>query len=81
MWYPPGEAPGAIPNGTRIMLVNRQKGDFLPDGWDGTVLASHNVEAEPTLTPGHDVVYWCEFPHVGGWVPGISGRRIVRVDG
>lgn len=38
------QAPGAIPNGTRIVKTNSESGDSNPDGSMGTVLGSMHAD-------------------------------------
>ena len=44
--YLPGQAPGAIPNGTRIRKSASEDGDVTPIGTQGNVLASHEFTPE-----------------------------------
>lgn len=53
--YIPGQADGAIPNGTRIIKNNARPGDSTPEGTLGTVISSLDVprrEAEAIFAAG-----------------------------
>lgn len=76
-FYMPGEAPGALPNGTRIRKVNSEPGDSSPDGALGTVQSS--VENTTDQFPGCRFAYFVEWDHMPRAFVGIMATKIEEV--
>lgn len=51
------QAPGALPNGTRVIKTNSEPGDICPNGTPGTVLGSMS---EPAVQDGA-ICYFIEW--------------------
>lgn len=68
----PGEAEGALKNGTRIRKVKSAEGDDHPDGSPGTVLSSH---AYPIMGGFGYFVAWDDRPALPVF---IHGERITQ---
>lgn len=69
MSWLPGEAPGAYPNGTRIVKVRSEEGDATALGMSGEVVASHYVGdiPPPEGVPASDYFYFVAWD----WMPGV----------
>ena len=72
----PGEAEGAIPNGTRVRKTREDpEGDITPIGTQGVVLASHRVDID-----GVTYAYFVEWDTTPGVPIGCGDWKIERVD-
>ena len=67
------EAPGALPNGTRVCKVNSKPGDANPDGTLGVVLGSFPIEDPESPARHFYFIEWTGMPHVAC---GITDFRI-----
>lgn len=71
--FVPGEAEGAIPNGTRVEKCNTESSDSLFNGAQGTVMASHSVA---DLRRDVKYLYFVDFDRFPGVEVLISDLRI-----
>lgn len=69
--YVPGQAEGAVPNGTRVRKVRSEPGDTFEDGVEGVILASHMISGEFGYFVAFD-----EYPEVPCF---IVGHRLMAV--
>lgn len=67
------EAPGAMPNGTRVAKTRSEHGDSHPDGSLGTVLGSFR---EPAVYP--DTFYFVEWDAGRGFAVGTLALKLRR---
>jgi hypothetical protein len=80
------QAPGAIPNGTRIMKANSEPEDATRDGELGTVLGSIAATPEmvrqarakgyPAHQPDPQCAYFVEWDHKPKFAVGVTDYRI-----
>jgi hypothetical protein len=72
-----GTAPGAIPNGARIVKVKTEPGDYNPIGALGTVLGSMRPPAEVRrLFPDVLYFYFVEWDAMPGTAVGVMSTKI-----
>lgn len=81
----PGEAPGAIPNGTRVRKAREDvSGDLTPLGMQGTVLASHllpeGADVSSPLGIPVKYAYFVEWDDKPGLPIGCGDWKIERID-
>ena len=69
------EAPGALPNGTRILKINSKDEDTHGDGAAGTVTGSLSVPEEPEFAD-ETYFYFIEWDDLPALPIGIRGSRI-----
>lgn len=73
------QAPGAIPNGQRIVKINTEPGDIHKDGDTGVVIGSIDVvKAAPSLANEHRTrfFYFIEWDAMPKVVVGVRESRI-----
>lgn len=73
--FNPGQAPGAIENGKRVMKVNSRRGEQLPDGVMGIVLASHCVPMDERAI-GDDYVYFVRWDWFSDFPLAVRGTQV-----
>lgn len=80
------EAPGALPNGTRVEKINSEPGDAHPDGTQGRVVGSWGPLDDETKEqlkekglPPCDYFYFVEWDDIPDIPVGIADRRIAEV--
>jgi hypothetical protein len=73
-----GQAPGAIPNGTRIVKQNSLKGDSQLDGALGSVLGSLKTPAELAASSGVAYFYFVEWDALPRVAVGVMSTKITR---
>jgi hypothetical protein len=77
-----GQAPGAIPNGTRVVKQNTQPGDSQPDGALGIVLGSFKaptglkLAARSERLMGVTYFYFVEWDALPGVAVGVVSTKI-----
>lgn len=71
-----GQAPGAIPNGARVVKRNSEPGDSQPDGALGRVLGSLKVPAEIAVRWGTAYLYFVEWDALPGVAVGVISTKI-----
>lgn len=78
------EAPGALPNGTRIEKTGAEPDDYHGDGAKGTILGS--VTAEDCAQHlgqkpggGSELAYFVEWDNMPKYAVGISQRRVKKI--
>ncbi|MFQ5874778.1 MAG: hypothetical protein ACE5JL_13425 [Dehalococcoidia bacterium] len=71
------QAPGAIPNGTRVEKINSEPGDGHPDGTTGRVIGSVAVE-DPRLPARY--VYFVEWVDLPAVPVAVGDNRIREVE-
>ena len=70
--YPPGQARGALPNGTRVKKVRDDPGDTHTIGDQAVVLASHG--------PRHgQLLYFVVWDDLPGIPVGIQASKLARL--
>lgn len=81
----PGEAPGAIPNGRRIVKVASAPDDANPNGTGGKVVASHAFPADAAAKLARErneaperFVYFVEWDTLPGVPVFVRGSKITE---
>jgi hypothetical protein len=72
------QAPGAMPNGTRVVKVMFEKGDTHPIGSIGTVLGSLTADPNPVV-PGVEHFYFIEWDDQPRLAVGVVNLKIAGV--
>lgn len=80
IFYVTDQAPGALPNGTRVAKVGTQDGDTHRDGAPGTVIGSIGP-ADLPKHPGIRYGYFVRFDDAPQFPAFISSNRIKEIKG
>jgi len=76
--FEPGQAEGAIPNGTVVEKCNSMPGDGHPDGARATVLSSQGPHAVAGFGPMYGYfVQWDDVPEIPVFIAGIRIRPVL----
>jgi hypothetical protein len=76
-----GQAPGAIPNGVRIVKRNSEEDDSQPNDALGTVLGSIKTPAGIEGRTGVAYFYFVEWDALPRAAIGVISTKIARADG
>lgn len=74
----PGEAEGALKNGTEIVKANTEAEDSVPNGTKGVVLASHDFSEFPGVGRIDGIAYFVEWENFPGLPVLIHAKRIAE---